>query len=1006
MLFLLSSVRMNFSEIFSRYTGYKKSLYCKNCFAKHEPDYIIEQNSHCHHRIDMTCKNCHEHWILCMLHGKRFLSKKISTANAHFEENSHFDNEKVTSDSETIDYNTKIDAIDISSKKDTKSFLNENDQTPNEQHNSKKRLFNVDESYLLKDSKMSLKSQRYFYDEMNCVGSGEQGIVMKAFDECNDSENIASQEEAEFHMQTAKFIQNLDSSMKQQFCNIMYKINHHRSIFQNTRVVDNIQDLERIYTRKSTSIMQNLPCPDPFVLHNHAVVSIESVLDHFLAYKVPFEYMLTSDEKVISLTKHCQTPKSFEIRQSVAKSSRSTESPLILLASYWSDDFEINQTKKTQRSTWLMTMTFDAPNNDNTSPKYTYTIALGRKGDNHDIVRNFFCEEMNTLAHIKERYVAFYGRKVPVVLKTLVIIADRPERCNLNAILHHGGTATKRWLYSAYINSKTLPSCKKCLQFRLNEIQKRKAFQNCERRCNICGNWNYATKNKAMQSTLPMNYPCNKQHKSSPKPPNGREVKNISFLYPIMQSYSWLIQGTKFAFHNLYHECWSVAEYKAYMKSLGISTDYIENIKSQVEMLRQSNPNDPNCSEYIKYPSMWTSSIDLDQNIDTPMHQIFLGLIKSIIQWTIDWLKSHQKLTQFGDHISPLIENIRLMQCGFCKIDRFGQKRNYTIANWVSEAYLAFARLMPILLGSVTQVFSSENKTMMTLYICLIESCYSLLCRLMTSTDIPVEEIDNHIKIFLSIWNEIEKNIYETHNEKSLTWFKKGNIISLLNYPRQIKKFGHIRLYWEGNRERYIQCVKPLLTNMRHSETYLITKVKEIYSKNTLKFFMKGDTSPTKEYDRYRMYKIYSQIKIVLESVKNNEPFLGFCYSKNQNCHGTKQHQFGIVIKNRNNSHDIHSIVFRDDIGTHICGLWSAPVDICKNKCFNIATKEELEKSVHCYCIFVPNIAQRNGSKSSNNFMYSVICDNWCIRSQYGDCNIYDLPSSFYSNMLSYINSL
>jgi len=38
----------------------------------------------------------------------------------------------------------------------------------------------------------------------------------------------------------------------------------------------------------------------------------------------------------------------------------------------------------------LMTMSFNAPNNDNTSPKYTYTIALGRKGHNHEKVRNFF----------------------------------------------------------------------------------------------------------------------------------------------------------------------------------------------------------------------------------------------------------------------------------------------------------------------------------------------------------------------------------------------------------------------------------------------------------------------------------------------------------------------------------------------------------------------------------------------------------------------------------------
>jgi len=232
----------------------------------------------------------------------------------------------------------------------------------------------------------------------------------------------------------------------------------------------------------------------------------------------------------------------------------------------------------------------------------------------------------------------------------------------LNCILSHTGTTTKRWLYSAYINSKTLPSCKKCLEFRLKEVQKGNAFRNCERKCNKCGNWNFSIKNTAMKSTLPKHYPVDKHHRTSPKPPLGREVKNAKFLYPSKQSYQWLIQGTKFAFHNIYHENWSANEFSAYMKSLGISTDFINDIKLQAEDLKQSNPNHINCSECIRYPSMWTSSISLDQNIDTPMHQIFLGLVKSVIQWTIDWLKSYQKLKDFGDYVSPLMEHIRSLQ--------------------------------------------------------------------------------------------------------------------------------------------------------------------------------------------------------------------------------------------------------------------------------------------------------------------------------------------------------
>jgi len=96
---------------------------------------------------------------------------------------------------------------------------------------------------------------------------------------------------------------------------------------------------------------------------------------------------------------------------------------------------------------------------------------LGRKGMNHDIIRKYFCQQMIELGKMKYRYVAKYGKKIPVVLKTLAIIADRPERCNLNCILSHTGLTTKRWLYSAYIDVQVLPSCKTCLYYRVRNTR-------------------------------------------------------------------------------------------------------------------------------------------------------------------------------------------------------------------------------------------------------------------------------------------------------------------------------------------------------------------------------------------------------------------------------------------------------------------------------------------------------------------------------------------------------
>ena len=84
----------------------------------------------------------------------------------------------------------------------------------------------------------------------------------------------------------------------------------------------------------------------------------------------------------------------------------------------------------------------------------------------------------------------------------------------------------------------------------------------------------------------------------------------------------------------------------------------------------------------------------------------------------------------------------------------------------------------------------------------------ALLSRLMTNDPIPVETIDEYIKLFLGICHYFEGTIgYPTNNQgikSSPFWYNKGNFVSLLNLPKQISIFGPVRLHWEGIRERFI----------------------------------------------------------------------------------------------------------------------------------------------------------------------------------------------------------
>ena len=168
---------------------------------------------------------------------------------------------------------------------------------------------------------------------------------------------------------------------------------------------------------------------------------------------------------------------------------------------------------------------------------------------------------------------------------------------------------------------------------------------------------------------------------------------------------------------------------------------------------------------------------------------------------------------------------------------------------------------------------------------------------------------------------------------------------------------------------------------------------------------MKGDTSLQKEYDKYRCLKIHSKLKDVIEVVDSNEPFLGICYSENHDSRSMTQSQFGIVVKVEDKSYAIYNINFEDDTGTHVCGLWSAPINICEESSLTFTSTDELVRIIQCHCIFIPNVAQKTTPHNDRNFMYSVLCENWCNRSQYGTCDVYKLPKSFYNNMYLYINS-
>ena len=81
----------------------------------------------------------------------------------------------------------------------------------------------------------------------------------------------------------------------------------------------------------------------------------------------------------------------------------------------------------------------------------------------------------------------------------------------------------------------------------------------------------------------------------------------------------------------------------------------------------------------------------------------------------------------------------------------------------------------------------------------LINALYVMMAMLMTKDRVDTENLDKHIKIFLTCCARVGDMMREGDDSGAPPfWEKKGNFYSLLNLPAQIKRFGNVRWYWDG----------------------------------------------------------------------------------------------------------------------------------------------------------------------------------------------------------------
>ena len=111
----------------------------------------------------------------------------------------------------------------------------------------------------------------------------------------------------------------------------------------------------------------------------------------------------------------------------------------------------------------------------------------------------------------------------------------------------------------------------------------------------------------------------------------------------------------------------------------------------------------------MELPPIWCGLLSLDQFIETPMHLLFEGIVKSSIELLILYMKYHKKWTKFAKLCNEFLEDIESLHLSYCVADGFTNYEDMKTGGWLAETYLAFSRIMIVLIGHIDEYIHHDE---------------------------------------------------------------------------------------------------------------------------------------------------------------------------------------------------------------------------------------------------------------------------------------------------------
>ena len=244
------------------------------------------------------------------------------------------------------------------------------------------------------------------------------------------------------------------------------------------------------------------------------------------------------------------------------------------------------------------------------------------------------------------------------------------------------------------------------------------------------------------------------------------------------------------------------------------------------------------------------------------MHMAFLGIEKTNGLVLKRALVSCGKYTAFHRGCSDFLRDVKKLKLYWCKAWNFGSIEK-PFGPYVSENCVALCRVLKSAYSTMPMIRNQtdEREELLSKCMLMITAWIALVARLMQTevTEELVVDVERHIKIFLSAFQDLDTTLLGTRNSNleddsddsnAIAKKKKkpliqttANLSCLLNLPAVMREYGPLRNYWEGSYrgEGILRVVKPIITQGTHMPWFAVTALQRFYNDRSMDLLLQQE---------------------------------------------------------------------------------------------------------------------------------------------------------------------